>query len=151
MYVMKLIILLSLIVFTMPTFANDYLVTVQSQHSAKATADRFAGLVEEKGLTLFARIDHAANAAGVDLELPATEVILFGNPAAGTKLMQCAPSIAIDLPQKALVWEDADKNVWLAYPNVAFLKELHSIEGCDPVLEKVSALLANLAASASGE
>ena len=100
---------------------------------------------------MFARIDHAANAAGVDLELPATEVILFGNPAAGTKLMQCAPSIAIDLPQKALVWEDADKNVWLAYPNVAFLKELHSIEGCDPVLEKVSALLANLAASASGE
>lgn len=148
---MKFIILLSLIVFTMPTFANDHLITVQSQYSAKATADRFAALIEEKGLRLFARIDHSENAAGVGLTLPATELILFGNPNAGTKLMQCAPTVAIDLPQKALVWEDADKNVWLAYPNPAFLKELHSIEGCDPVLEKVSGLLAKLAAAATAE
>lgn len=148
---MKFITLLSLIVFTMPTFANEHLITTQSQHSAKDTADRFTAMIEEKGLRLFARIDHAANAAGVDLKLPATEVILFGNPNAGTKLMQCAPSVAIDLPQKALVWEDADNKVWLAYPNPAFLKELHSIEGCDPVLEKISGLLASLAAAATAK
>ena len=146
---MKLIILLSLLVFTMPTFANDHLITLPSQHSVKTTADRFVANIQEKGLTLFTRIDHAANASSVDLKLPATEVILFGNPNAGTKLMQCAPTMAIDLPQKVLVWEDADKQVWLAYPNPAFLQELHAIEGCDPILEKISGLLAALAASAT--
>lgn len=135
----------------MPTFANDHLITTQSQHSAKETADRFVALVEEKGLRLFARIDHAANAAGVDLELPATEVILFGNPNVGTKLMQCAPTVAIDLPQKVLVWEDAQNVVWLAYPDPAFVKELHGIEGCDPIIEKITGLLAALSGAAAAE
>lgn len=138
----------------MPTFADDHLIgatesliKVESPHTPKETADRFANLVAEKGLTLFARIDHQANAAGVDLELGPTELILFGNPVAGTALMKCAPTVAIDLPQKALVWQDADNKTWLAYPNPAHLKEVHSIEGCDPVLEKITGLLAKLAAS----
>jgi len=133
----------------MPTFANDHLITLESQHSVSETANKFAKLVEDKGLRLFARIDHAANAAGVNLELSSTELILFGNPNAGTVLMQCAPTVAIDLPQKALIWEDADAKVWLAYHNPAYMKELHSIEGCDPVLEKITGLLAGLAAAAT--
>lgn len=146
---MKLLTTLTLLLLTMPTFANDHLITIESQNSVQATADKFVQLVESKGLRLFARIDHAKNAAGVDLELNPTEVILFGNPNAGTVLMQCAATVAIDLPQKALVWEDAGGKVWLAYPNPEFLKELHSIEGCDPVLGKISTLLSGLASAAT--
>jgi len=146
---MRLLTFITLLLLTMSTFANDHLITLESQHSAKATADKFVQLVEDKGLRLFARIDHAANAAGVDLELNATEVILFGNPNAGTVLMQCAPTVAIDLPQKALIWESVDGKVWLAYPNPAFMKEQHSIEGCDPVLEKITNLLSLLATAAT--
>jgi len=146
---MKLLTLLTILLFTMPTFANDHLITLESSHSVKDTADKFAQLVEQKGLRLFARIDHAANAAGVELELKPTEVILFGNPNAGTILMQCAATVAIDLPQKVLVWEEADGKVQLAYPNPAFMKELHSIEGCDPVLTKITDLLSTLAEAAT--
>ncbi len=146
---MKPIILLLIILFTMPTYAHDHLTTVTSSHSVKDTADKFAQLVEAKGLTLFARIDHAANAKGVDLELAPTELVLFGNPNVGTKLMQCAPTVAIDLPQKALIWEDADGSVKLAYNTPAYLKEAHSIEGCDPIIEKITGLLAGLAAAAT--
>ena len=145
----SLLTIFTLLLFTMPTFAHDHLITVDSQHSVADTANKFTKLVEDKGLRLFARIDHAANAAGVDLELKPTEVILFGNPNAGTVLMQCAPTVAIDLPQKVLVWEDADGSVKLAYSNPAFMKELHAIEGCDPVLQKITGLLAGLAAAAT--
>lgn len=133
----------------MPSYAHDHLTTVTSAHSVKDTADKFAQLVEAKGLTLFARIDHTANAKGVGLELAPTELVLFGNPNVGTKLMQCAPTVAIDLPQKALVWEDADGHVKLAYNTPAYLKDVHSIEGCDPVIEKITTLLAGLAAAAT--
>ena len=133
----------------MPTFAHDHLITVESKHSVADTANKFAQLIEDKGLRLFARIDHANNAAGVDLELKPTEVILFGNPNAGTVLMQCAATVAIDLPQKVLIWEDGQGKVQLAYTNPAFMKELHNIEGCDPVLEKITGLLASLAATAT--
>lgn len=145
----SLLTIFTLLLFTMPTFAHDHLITVDSQHSVADTANKFTKLVEDKGLRLFARIDHAANAAGVDLELKPTEVILFGNPNAGTVLMQCAPTVAIDLPQKVVVWEDADGSVKLAYSNPAFMKELHAIEGCDPVLQKITGLLAGLAAAAT--
>lgn len=133
----------------MPTFASDHLITLESQNSVADTANKFAQLVEEKGLRLFARIDHAANAASADLELNPTEVILFGNPNAGTVLMQCAASAAIDLPQRVLVWQDANGKVSLSYTNPAFMKELHKIEGCDPVLEKITGLLAGLSAAAT--
>ncbi len=126
------------------------LIIVDSQHSVTDTADRLAKLIEDKGLNLFARIDHTENAKKVDLELAPTEVIIFGNPLVGTKLMQCAPTMAIDLPQKALVWQDADGNTKIAYNNPMHMKQLHSIEGCDPILEKVSGLLAGLA-KAAGE
>ncbi len=122
---------------------------MESQHSVTDTADKFSQLVEDKGLRLFTRIDHAANAAGVDLQLKPTEVILFGNPKVGTQLMHCAPTVAIDLPQRVLIWEADDGTVWLAYSNPAFIQELHSIEGCDSIIGKVTALLAGLAAAAT--
>jgi len=98
----QLLLLFVLIIFTMPTFANDHLIIHESPYSVSKTADRFVDLVHAKELTLFTRINHTANAAGVKLELDPTEVILFGNPKAGTLLMQCSPTMAIDLPHIAL-------------------------------------------------
>lgn len=94
--------------------SKDGLITVKSNYSVKETADRFESIANSKGLTLFTRIDHQKNAAGVNLTLRPTEVIIFGNPKAGTVLMQCDQNVAIDLPQKVLISEDATGAVHLS-------------------------------------
>ncbi len=129
--------------------AADGVISVASHHTVKATADRFAQIIQKKGLTLFTRINHTANAAGAGLSLRASEVVLFGNPKVGTPLMQCAPSVAIDLPQKMLIWEDSAGKVWLSYNDPEYLKSRHAMAGCDPVIEKISGVLAKLTAAAA--
>jgi len=150
---MKKLITLLFLSFFMQSYATaaqvESLISVESEHSAKETADRFAAIVQKKGLTLFARIDHQKNAAGVELALRETEVIIFGNPKVGTPLMQCNQLFAIDLPQKVLVWKDADNKVWLTYNNPDFLKQRHQLEGCDAVISKVSAVLNALTTAAA--
>lgn len=148
---MKIILLVTLLVIAMPSFAHDHLITIESQYSVTETADRFEKIIKDKGLTFFARIDHAKNASGVDLQLNPTQLIIFGNPKVGTLLMQCQATVAIDLPQKALVWQDDDGKVWFAYNNPEHLKELHSMQGCDAVIEKISGLLAGLAVAATSK
>ncbi|AAZ24279.1 DUF302 domain-containing protein [Colwellia psychrerythraea] len=108
--------------------AEESLITLESEYSAKETADRFESIIKDKGLTLFARIDHKKNASNVNLELRATEVIIFGNPKIGTPLMLCAQNAAIDLPQKVLITEDSEKKVWLSYNNPAYIKARHDIQ-----------------------
>ena len=129
--------------------ATESLISVESQHSAKQTADKFASIVEKKGLTLFARIDHQKNAAGADLALRETEVIIFGNPKVGTPVMQCSQQAAIDFPQKVLVWTDADNKTWLSYNNPEYIKERHNIKGCDKVVTKIAGVLSALTNAAS--
>ncbi|MDD1827069.1 DUF302 domain-containing protein [Photobacterium sp. ZSDE20] len=124
--------------------ASDGLIKYQSNYSVKETADRFEEIAKSKGLTLFARIDHQKNASNVDLELRPTEVIIFGNPKVGTPLMQCAQDVAIDLPQKVLVSEDANKKVWLSYNDPNYLLNRHAINGCDEVIKKISGVLSKL-------
>ncbi|MEZ8720955.1 DUF302 domain-containing protein [Vibrio pomeroyi] len=124
--------------------ASDGLIKYQSNYSVKETADRFEEIAKSKGLTLFARIDHQKNASNVDLELRPTEVIIFGNPKVGTPLMQCAQEVAIDLPQKVLVSEDANKKVWLSYNDPNYLLNRHAINGCDEVIKKISSVLSKL-------
>ncbi|MCG9640488.1 DUF302 domain-containing protein [Vibrio sp. Isolate34] len=124
--------------------ASDGLIKYQSNYSVKETADRFEEIAKSKGLTLFARIDHQKNASNVDLELKPTEVIIFGNPKVGTPLMQCAQEVAIDLPQKVLVSEDANKKVWLSYNDPNYLLNRHAINGCDEVIKKISGVLSKL-------
>lgn len=125
------------------------LISVKSNHSVSTTADRFEKLAQQKGLTLFARINHSENASSVEMNLPPTEVILFGNPLVGTKLMQCSATVAIDLPQKLLVWQDSDGNTQIAYNDPLHLKQRHDIVGCDEALNKVSGLLAKLTEAAA--
>ncbi|MEM9511403.1 MAG: DUF302 domain-containing protein, partial [Cyanobacteria bacterium P01_E01_bin.48] len=88
-----------------PAVAAEGLVNVQSEFDVEETANRMESILEEKGLTLFNRIKHSEAAAGVRIELRDTELIIFGNPKVGSPLMQCQQSVAIDLPQKALIWE----------------------------------------------
>lgn len=138
--------------FTMTTSAQNGLITIESQHSVHKTADRFEKLVNDKGLKFFMRINHTENAANADLSLRPTQVILFGNPVAGTALMNCGQSIAIDLPQKALFWEDEAGKSWVSYNDPYHLQKRHSLsEGCEPVLEKVSGLLSGLATTAASK
>lgn len=141
----------SLVLFVLSplAFASDGLISVESHYSVKETADRFESLIKKKGLTLFTRIDHQKNAAGVDLTLNASEVIIFGNPKIGTPLMQCSELVAIDLPQKVLIREDNDKKVWLSYNDPEYLKERHQVKGCEPIFEKIAGALKGLSKAAA--
>ncbi|WP_201526591.1 MULTISPECIES: DUF302 domain-containing protein [Psychrobacter] len=127
------------------------LITLESHHSVKVTADRFESIAKNKGLTLFGRIDHQKNAAGVDLKLRPTEVIIFGNPKVGTPLMQSAQTVAIDLPQKVLISEDAEGVVRLTYNNPEYLKARHNIEGCDKAINNISMLISKLSTAATSK
>lgn len=99
------------------------IVTLASAHSVKDTADRLNEALRSKGITLFARIDQKAEAEKAGLEMNATELLIFGNPKAGTLLMAADPLSGIDLPLKALIWEDNDKKVWLSYNSFSYLQE----------------------------
>lgn len=127
----------------------DGLVIVKSSHDVKATADKLETVLKKQGMTVMARVNHQQGAEKAGLELPPTEVVIFGNPKVGTPLMQCAQSVAIDLPQKALIWEDAEGEVWLGYNDPQYLKARHAIEGCDEVLGKVNSALGNFARAAT--
>ena len=128
-------------------FAADGLVMVKSPMPPKATLDKFEALAKERGLMVFARIDHAAGAAKVGKTLRPTELLIFGNPQGGTPLMECAQSAGIDLPLKALAWEDAQGQSWLGYNDPAWLAKRHDAAAC-PVVENLRKALAGLAESA---
>ena len=128
--------------------AADGMISLKSPHTVAVTADRLERILKGKGMTVMKRIDHAAGAASVGSQLRPTELLIFGNPKVGTPLMQCSPSIAIDLPQKALIWEDRNGQVWLAYNDPKFLAQRHDVSGCDEVLAKVANALGNFAAAA---
>ena len=134
---------------TLPAFAADGLVSLPSQHSVRATSDRLVDLLKSKGMTVFIRIDHTAAAKKVGAEIRPTTLVIFGNPKVGSPLMKCRQAVAIDLPQKALIWQDEQGQVWLSYNDPAYLKDRHQIEGCNEVLKKVSDALNNFAAGAT--
>lgn len=121
--------------------AAEGLVVKPSNYSVKETIDRLEAALSEKGLTIFARIDHQAGAAAADLELRPTQLLIFGNPKLGTPLMTSAQTTAIDLPQKALAYEDEDGKVYLTYNDVGYLQARHGIEGRDEVLTKIRGAL----------
>jgi uncharacterized protein (DUF302 family) len=127
--------------------ASNRLTTIASNFPAKETMDRLEAEVRARGMTVFARIDHAAAAAQVGLDLRPTEVVIFGNARGGTPLMQAAQTIGIDLPLKALVWEDATSKVWLSYNDPAWLAHRHELGAA--VAQPISTLTAMLAAIAA--
>jgi len=147
----KLSYALFTLVLSTSVLATESVISVASHDTVKETADRFEKILADKGLTLFTRIDHGKNASDVNLTLAPTEVIIFGNPKVGTPLMQCSKTVAIDLPQKALFWEDTQGQVWLSYNNPEYLKERHNIQGCDQVINKISDVLRMLSKAATSK
>ena len=129
--------------------AADGLVEVKSPYQSTETMNRLEAVVRQRGLTVFARIDHAAGAAKVGKTLRATELLIFGSPQGGTPFMECAQTAGIDLPLKALVWEDAASQVWLGYYDPGFLAKRHGAAAC-PAVEGLRKALAGLGDAAVG-
>lgn len=127
--------------------AADGMVEIKSPHSAAVTMTRLEDAAKQRGLVVFARIDHAAGAAKIGKTLRPTEVLIFGNPQGGTPLMECAQTAGIDLPLKALVWEDAAAQVWVGYNDPAFLAQRHGAPQC-AVVDNLRKALAGLADTA---
>jgi uncharacterized protein (DUF302 family) len=124
--------------------SNNGLVTLSSRFSVHETIDRLAEKVTSLGLKIFARVDHAAGATQVGLALRPTELLIFGNPKGGTPLMQDQQSAGIDLPVKALAYEDADGKTWLAYNDAAWIAERHRLGAASA--EAVNAIAAGMTA-----
>jgi len=103
------------------------IIDILSHHSVDETVAKLRGILEAKGVTLFALVDHSGEAEKAGMKMRPTKLLIFGSPKAGTPLMLAAPSIAIDLPLKILVWEDADGKVWVSYNSPDYLRERHNV------------------------
>jgi uncharacterized protein (DUF302 family) len=125
------------------------LTTIKSSHAPRETMNRLETAVTAKGLTVFARIDHAEGASAVGLSLRPTEVLIFGNAKGGTPLMQAVQTVGIDLPLKALVWQDAAGDTWLSWNDPAWLAARHGVSGAEAVAGKLTAVLEDVAKTAT--
>jgi uncharacterized protein (DUF302 family) len=121
------------------------IVDVPSNHSVDQTVERIKGILNAKGVTLFALVDHSGEAEKVGMKMPDTKLLIFGSPKAGTPVMLAAPSTAIDLPLKVLVWEDGSGNVFVSYNSPAYLQKRHDVP--DDLMQNI-ALVETLAAKA---
>jgi len=130
--------------------AADGLITIRSQHGPQETMARLEAEVKAKGMTVFARVDHAAGAAAVGLPLRPTDLLIFGVARGGTPLVPSVQTIGIDLPLKALVWQDASGKVWLSYNDPASLAKRHGAgAGTEPIIRAMTGLLGELARKAT--
>jgi uncharacterized protein (DUF302 family) len=125
------------------------LTAIKSSHLPRETMNRLEAAVAAKGLTVFARIDHAAGASATGLSLRPTEVLIFGNAKGGTPLMQAVQTMGIDLPLKALVWQDASDETWLAWNDPAWIAARHGLSEEGAVVGKLAALLDEIAKAAT--
>jgi uncharacterized protein (DUF302 family) len=145
---MKWVKVLILLMFAGTLHAADGLIDVKSANSVKDTISKFEATAKERGLIIFARIDHAAGAQKIGRTLRPTELLIFGNPQGGTPLMECAQTAGIDLPLKALAWEDAAGQVWLAYNDPQYLVTRHGAKDCATLAQNLRKTLEGLAAAA---
>ena len=144
-----ILIAITLILCSSSAWAGDALIHVKSESDVPATVERLAGAAEAKEFTVVARIDHAAAAAGVGMELRPTTVVIFGNPRGGTPLMQCDQRAGLDLPLKVLVWENAEGETHLTYDHPRLLGRRHQMDECSQRLEGVAAVLKDLVGQAA--
>ena len=147
----KIITALSILLIATPVVAADGVINVPSAFTVEETADRMERILSEKGMTIFNQIKHSEGASKVGVELRETELIIFGNPKVGSPLMKCQQSVAIDLPQKALIWRDENSRVWISYNDPEYLKKRHNITGCDEVISKIEKALSGITKAASTE
>lgn len=107
--------------------ADNGIISKPSNHSVDETVEKIKGILQARGVALFALVDHSGEAEKVGMKMRPTKLLIFGNPKAGTPLMLAAPSIAIDLPLKILVWEDSAGKVWISYNSLAYLQHRHEL------------------------
>ena len=128
---------------------SNGIIIIKSNNSVTATIDKLENVLKTKGMTIFKRVNHAAGAEKAGLQLRPTELLIFGNPKVGTPLMLCSQTAALDLPQKALAYEDENGKVWLAYNDPAYMAKRHNLKDCDIPVQKVTHALANFARAAT--
>lgn len=137
---------------TQTTNENDtHLIVLESAYGVATTMDRLEAALTDKGMTVFARVNHAAGAEKIGKTLRPTELLIFGNPKAGTPLMQCDQAVAIELPQKALIWQDEAGKTWLSYKNPQALADRYDMADCKKVLNKVETAMKRFAMAATVE
>jgi uncharacterized protein (DUF302 family) len=139
-----LVLAFSLLFISPAAHAENLMVVKQSPHSVSKTLDRLTAVMQKKGLTIFARVDHAAGAKKAGLDMKPTELLIFGNPKMGTPLMLAKRTIGVDLPLKALAWQDDAGKVWLGYTTPAALKARHGVAGRDEIFKKMTGALDKL-------
>jgi uncharacterized protein (DUF302 family) len=125
------------------------LTSIRSSFGPKETMDRLEAEIRAQRMTVFARIDHAGGAALVGLELAPTELIIFGNARGGTPLMQSVQTVGIDLPLKALVWEDAAGKTWLSYDEPSWIARRHNVRNAEQLVSKMAAALRTISTKAA--
>lgn len=147
----KFLSVLSLIVFSATAaLAAEGLVSIKSAHDVKTTADRLESSLKSKGMIVFARVNHGSAAEKVGITLRPTVLVIFGNPKAGSPLMACASTTGIDLPQKALIWQDESGQVWISYNDPDYIARRHGISECAKApLAKVAKALNNFSRAAA--
>lgn len=129
--------------------STDGIVRIKSANNVTTTINKLENILLNKGMTIFKRVDHTAGAKKVDLQLRPTELLIFGNPKVGAPLMLCSQTAALDLPQKALAYEDESGQVWLVYNDPVYIAKRHNTKDCDAAIQKVSNALAKFVGAAT--
>jgi len=132
-----------------PLGSIEGMTSIPSNFGPKETMDRLEAGIRGRGMTVFARIDHAAGAAEVGLTLRPTELIIFGNARGGTPLMQSAQTVGIDLPLKALVWQDAAGKTWISYNEPRWIVQRHNVANAESIVNKMADLLRAISTKAT--
>lgn len=140
-----------LLFFASISYAANGIISTKSCFDVPTTVNRLEKMLTQKGMTVFSRIDHAAGAAKVGEKLRPTVLVIFGNPKVGSPLMQSAQTVAIDLPQKALIWEDKSGQVWFSYNDPRYLANRHGIKDREVIIEKIEKALATFAKKATAK
>jgi len=150
---MKRLLPLTLLTLTLTisAYAAQGIVDVKSSFGVKETTERLENVLRHKGMTLFNRIEHSEAAKKVGVTLRETALIIFGNPKVGSPLMKCQQSIAIDLPQKVLIWNDSEGKTWISYNDPMYLKKRHHVSGCDALFSKIEKALAGITKAAASD
>ena len=144
-----LLILATLILFSCQTNAQEVFQKLKSPHTVEATVAKLNSILAEKGMNVFATIDHQEGATKAGLELRPTTLVIFGNPKVGTKLMQCDQSVGYALPLKMLIWQDEMGDTWVGYWDPIDLGKEYNLDSCAEVLIKVKNAMSNFAKAAT--
>ena len=137
------------LLYAFPSMAANGVISVRSDFDVEKTADRLENILKEKGMTVFNRIDHSEGASSVGIDLRDTVLLIFGNPKVGSPLMKCQQVAALDLPQKALIWKDAEDAVFVSYNDPNYVQMRHNISGCEEVLQKIEKALSTFTKAAA--